>query len=262
MSNQDPQNKKLFVSKGVQQPSSLNPRAIQNYKSKKARNLSLDQYLKGILEGDRTILSRAITLIESNLHDDQALAQQIVERCLPHSGNSIRIGITGVPGVGKSTFIEAFGIELINEGSKVAVLAVDPSSEKTKGSILGDKTRMANLSVEKNAFIRPSPSSGTLGGVAQKSRETIILCEAAGFDKILVETVGVGQSETAVLGRHRHLPRHQAARRGQVLLAGDRGRRHAPVAGPALRPAGRPAVVARPHAARACASGDAIGWTT
>jgi LAO/AO transport system kinase len=143
-------------------------------------------------------LGRAITLIESQLIKDQNIAQQILEKCLPFSGNALRIGITGIPGVGKSTFIEALGKYLINQGKKIAVLAVDPSSEKTKGSILGDKTRMADLASNPNAFIRPTPSSGTLGGVAQKTRESIILCEAAGFDIILIETVGVGQSETAV----------------------------------------------------------------
>ncbi|MEX0844227.1 MAG: methylmalonyl Co-A mutase-associated GTPase MeaB [Balneolaceae bacterium] len=157
------------------------------------------EFIDGILSGNRTMLSRAITLIESNKSEHQELAQEIIEGCLPHAGNSIRIGITGVPGVGKSTFIEAFGNYVIDkENRTLAVLAVDPSSSKTKGSILGDKTRMETLSNHPKAFIRPTPTSGSLGGVARSTRETITLCEAAGFDTILVETVGVGQSETAV----------------------------------------------------------------
>jgi LAO/AO transport system kinase len=144
------------------------------------------------------VLSQAITLIESTVHKDIETAGKIIEQCLPYSGNSIRIGITGVPGVGKSTFIEAFGKYLTSIGKKLCVLAVDPSSEISKGSILGDKTRMEELSVDPNAFIRPSPSGLTLGGVARKTRETIVLCEAAGFDAIIIETVGVGQSETVV----------------------------------------------------------------
>jgi len=157
-----------------------------------------DELIKGILEGNRTILSRAITLVESTLPEHQKLARQVVEACLPHSGKSIRIGITGVPGVGKSTFIETFGKLITSKGHKIAVLAIDPSSERTKGSILGDKTRMEELASDPNAYIRPSPSSGTLGGVSRHTRESIYLCEAAGFDVIFVETVGVGQSETAV----------------------------------------------------------------
>ena len=151
-----------------------------------------------ILNGNITALGQGITLIESTLKEDEIKAQNLLSECLPKSGNSIRIGITGVPGVGKSTFIESFGKLLTSKGKKVAVLAIDPTSEKTKGSILGDKSRMTTLSAEKNAFIRPSPSSGTLGGVANKTRDSIILCEAAGFEIILVETVGVGQSETSV----------------------------------------------------------------
>jgi LAO/AO transport system kinase len=143
-------------------------------------------------------LSKAITLVESSLSKHQSVAQKVIEQCLPFTGNSIRIGITGVPGVGKSTFIEALGSYLTSLGHQLAVLAIDPSSEKTKGSILGDKTRMEKLATDKNAFIRPSPSAGTLGGVARKTKEIIVLCEAAGFDTIFVETVGVGQSETAV----------------------------------------------------------------
>lgn len=157
------------------------------------------EFIDGILSGNRMLLSRAITLIESTKRDHHEIAQDIIEGCLPHAGNSIRIGITGVPGVGKSTFIEAFGNHIIEkENRSLAVLAVDPSSSRTKGSILGDKTRMDTLSNNPNAYIRPTPTSGSLGGVAQSTRETITLCEAAGFDTILIETVGVGQSETAV----------------------------------------------------------------
>ena len=153
---------------------------------------------KEILKGNITALGQAITLVESTLPEDEKIAQKLLATCLLKCGNSIRIGITGVPGVGKSTFIETFGKLLTSQGKKVAVLAIDPTSERTKGSILGDKSRMHQLSSDKNAFIRPSPNSGTLGGVANKTRESIILCEAAGFDIILIETVGVGQSETTV----------------------------------------------------------------
>ena len=153
---------------------------------------------KEIINGNITALAKGITLIESKLLEDEKKAQYLLAKCLPKSGNSIRIGITGVPGVGKSTFIETFGKLFTSQGKKVAVLAIDPTSEKTQGSILGDKSRMLQLSNDKNAFIRPSPNSGTLGGVANKTRESIILCEAAGFEIILVETVGVGQSETTV----------------------------------------------------------------
>ena len=153
-----------------------------------------------LLDGHRRALAKAITLVESKLESHRALAQDILKQLLPHSGNSIRIGITGVPGVGKSTFIEAFGLYLIAQGKRVAVLAVDPSSPLAGGSILGDKTRMEELSRRDEAFIRPSPSEGALGGVAQKTRETMLLCEAAGYDVILVETVGVGQSEYQVAG--------------------------------------------------------------
>ncbi len=160
--------------------------------------LTAKEYAEGIKSGNRTILSKAITLIESSLPKHQKLADDIMELCLPFSGNSIRVGITGVPGVGKSTFIEALGKHLTTSGHKLAVLAIDPSSKRTKGSILGDKTRMEELAADPDAFIRPSPSAGSLGGVAKKTKEIIILCEAAGFDTIFVETVGVGQSETAV----------------------------------------------------------------
>ncbi|EMJ96760.1 methylmalonyl Co-A mutase-associated GTPase MeaB [Leptospira alstonii] len=159
---------------------------------------SAEEFVKGILAGDRVMLSRAITLVESSRNDHKELAEKIIEACLPHSGKSIRIGITGIPGVGKSTFIEAFGMYTISQGKKLAVLTIDPSSRISGGSILGDKTRMSELSRNESAFIRPSPSGDSLGGVARKTRETIYLCEAAGFDTIFVETVGVGQSETAV----------------------------------------------------------------
>lgn len=167
--------------------------------TKSKKSYSIEEIVEGILKRNITILSLAITLVESSRPEDKQLAHQIIDSCLPYSGNSKRIGITGVPGVGKSTFIESFGKYLIEEkGKKVAVLAVDPSSNKNKGSILGDKTRMETLSNLKNAFIRPSPSMGSLGGVSKATRETIILCEAAGFDTILIETVGVGQSEVEV----------------------------------------------------------------
>jgi LAO/AO transport system kinase len=159
---------------------------------------SLAEFKAGILAGDRVVLAQAITLVESELPEDQILATDLIQEILPFTGNSFRIGITGVPGVGKSSFIEVFGIRQLDAGKKVAVLAVDPSSSLSKGSILGDKTRMERLALDKRAFIRPSPSRSTLGGVAGKTREAILLCEAAGFDLILVETVGVGQSETAV----------------------------------------------------------------
>lgn len=158
-----------------------------------------NEYVSKVLKGDRVALSRAITLVESTLPKHQEVAGEILNACTKHSGNSIRIGITGVPGVGKSTFIDAFGSYLIEEaGKKVAVLSIDPSSSKSKGSILGDKTRMSALSANEKAYIRPSASGGTLGGVARKTRESIVLCEAAGYDIIIIETVGVGQSETTV----------------------------------------------------------------
>lgn len=186
--------KGLLVNEGVENLPQVNPYATFH---RKKRTLTPEEYVEGILKGDITLLSQAVTLIESSLPADQVIAQRVIELCLPYSGNSVRLGITGVPGAGKSTFIEAIGTELCHMGKKLAVLAIDPSSERTKGSILGDKTRMNELSVEANAFIRPSPSAGSLGGVARKTRETIVLCEAAGFDTIIVETVGVGQSETA-----------------------------------------------------------------
>ena len=171
---------------------------MKNYKPKK--RLDSSQYIDGVLQGDRVILSRAITIVESNLASDKKLAKDIIQAILPSSGNSIRIGITGVPGVGKSTFIESFGKHLIQLGHKVAILSIDPSSQRSKGSILGDKTRMEELATLQEAYIRPSASGDTLGGVANKTGETMLLCEAAGYDVILIETVGVGQSETAVHG--------------------------------------------------------------
>lgn len=188
-------NKKgLSVNKGVDSPGPVNP----EYRKKAGAQLTVDEYVAGIRNGNRTVLSRAITLIESSKPENRNLGEKILEKCLPYTGNSVRVGITGVPGVGKSTFIESLGKLLIEEGKKLAVLAIDPSSSYSRGSILGDKTRMPTLSTSDNAFIRPSPASGTLGGVARKSRETMLLCEAAGFDTVFVETVGVGQSETAV----------------------------------------------------------------
>ncbi|MDD4848455.1 MAG: methylmalonyl Co-A mutase-associated GTPase MeaB [Bacteroidales bacterium] len=193
--SKDPFQSALKVQEAIPQPPSVNPAWKKGHKQEL---LPIDTYIEGILSGNRVILSKAITLVESYLPEHRALAQQIIERCLPYTGNCIRIGITGIPGAGKSTFIESFGTFLTHQGHKVAVLAIDPSSQRTKGSILGDKTRMESLSVDQNAFIRPSPSAGSLGGVAQKTRESMMLCEAAQFDVIIVETVGVGQSETAV----------------------------------------------------------------
>ena len=187
----------LNVMPGIEQPVSVNP-YLKTRPRQQKRQLSIDEYVNGILAGDRVVLSRAITLVESVNPEHFDMAQTIIEKCLPHSGNSVRVGITGVPGVGKSTFIESFGKFLTARGKRLAVLAIDPSSERSKGSILGDKTRMEELSTDENAFIRPSPSGLTLGGVARKTRETSILCEAAGFDVIIIETVGVGQSETVV----------------------------------------------------------------
>ena len=185
----------LTVNGGVAQPPSVNP----YLKPRSRRPLPTSgELVEGILKGDVTTLSRAVTLVESLSPAHQAVAQEVIEKCLPYSGNSRRIGITGVPGAGKSTSIDAFGLHVLKDGGKLAVLAIDPSSERTKGSILGDKTRMERLAVHPSAFVRPSPSAGSLGGVARKTRETIVLCEAAGYNNIFVETVGVGQSETAV----------------------------------------------------------------
>jgi LAO/AO transport system kinase len=225
----DKQKSALNVMDGIEQPSKINDELVERLKTKKSKSISSKEYIEGILSGNRTILSQAITLIESSLPSHRYKAQEIIEECLKasqkpggqevrrsgseevrrqetkypassiqHPVSSIRVGITGVPGVGKSTFIEALGKHLTLQGHKLAVLAIDPSSSRSKGSILGDKTRMEELAVDPNAFIRPSPAAGSLGGVARKTRETIILCEAAGFDVIFVETVGVGQSETVV----------------------------------------------------------------
>ncbi len=176
----------------------LNPRLLSGGLDRGPRRKSAAEYIEGVLAGNRVILSQAITLTESTRPEDQKLASEVIHSCLPHAGKSLRIGITGIPGVGKSTFIESFGQLLLEKGHRLSVLAIDPSSERSKGSILGDKTRMESLTREENAYIRPSPSGGSPGGVARKTRESIILCEAAGFDRILVETVGVGQGETIV----------------------------------------------------------------
>ncbi len=184
----------LNVAEGVEDQPVVNP----HFRKRKKRELTVDEYVKGITDGNITILSQAITLIESNNPTHYAKAQEIIEKCLPYAGKSVRLGITGVPGAGKSTFIEAIGDMVTSLHHKLAVLAIDPSSERSGGSILGDKTRMESICHNPDVFIRPSPSAGSLGGVARKTRETIVLCEAAGFDVIFIETVGVGQSETAV----------------------------------------------------------------
>lgn len=187
--------KGLTVNSGVKQPPVVNP----YMKPRRRQPLpSASELVEGIVKGDIISLSKAVTLVESLAPAHQMLAREVIEKCLPYSGKSRRIGITGVPGAGKSTSIDVFGMHVLKKGGKLAVLAIDPSSERSKGSILGDKTRMEKLSQQPGAFIRPSPSAGSLGGVARKTRETIVLCEAAGYDNIFVETVGVGQSETAV----------------------------------------------------------------
>ncbi|MCF0166043.1 MAG: methylmalonyl Co-A mutase-associated GTPase MeaB [Bacteroidales bacterium] len=187
----------LQINEGVNVLPSVNPFFVPR---KRKRLLSIDEYMEGILKGDRVVLSQAITLVESSLPEHRDMAHELIVRCLREGrgDSSMRIGITGVPGAGKSTFIENFGSLVTSKGHKLAVLAIDPSSQKTGGSILGDKTRMETLCKDPNAFIRPSPSAGSLGGVARKTRESILICETAGYDYILVETVGVGQSETAV----------------------------------------------------------------
>ena len=177
--------------------SSLNPN-LKRRRPKSRSVGSVEDYVAGIRAGDRVVLSRAITLLESTKAKHQERARAVLNRCLPDTGNSLRVGITGVPGVGKSTFIEALGTRLADAGHRIAVLAIDPSSQRSKGSILGDKTRMGALAAHDNVYIRPSPTSGSLGGVARTTRETILLCEAAGFDTLFVETVGVGQSEITV----------------------------------------------------------------
>ena len=187
----------LSTGTGATPKNQVNDSYVERLRSRQRQEPSVEELVSGILHGDRTLLSRSITLVESSRFDHQRKAQEVIERCLPYGGKSVRLGITGVPGVGKSTLIEALGKHLTAHGHKVAVLAIDPSSERSRGSILGDKTRMEELSVDPNAFIRPSPSAGSLGGVARKTREIITLCEAAGFDVVIVETVGVGQSEVA-----------------------------------------------------------------
>ena len=188
----------LHEKEGVSPQETTSKAAANKIKLNRSKQHTVDEFVSNILEGNIPFLSKAITLVESTNIKHQQKANEILELCLPHANNSVRIGITGVPGVGKSTFIETFGKYLTSKGKRVAVLAVDPSSSVNKGSILGDKTRMEKLVTDKNAFIRPSPSGSSLGGVAQKTRESIILCEAAGFDTIIIETVGVGQSETQV----------------------------------------------------------------
>ena len=195
----DPKYIGLNVNAGIEKPEAVSADSVKRFLKKGKRQiLTSEEYFEGIIQGNITILSQAVTLIESNKPEHQKVAQEIIIKCLPHAGRSVRLGITGVPGAGKSTFIEALGKLITGGGGKLAVLAIDPSSERSKGSILGDKTRMEELSSDPNAYIRPSPSAGSLGGVARKTREIIILCEAAGFGTIFIETVGVGQSETVV----------------------------------------------------------------
>ncbi|QOG04094.1 methylmalonyl Co-A mutase-associated GTPase MeaB [Flavobacterium sp. MDT1-60] len=198
MSSPNKQSSSLQEKAGISPPEIINVSAISQIQKNRRKQPSSEELIAGILNGNRTALSRAITLAESTNPEHAEKANEVIKGCLPHANKSIRIGITGVPGVGKSTFIEAFGTFLTQLGKKVAVLAVDPSSSLSHGSILGDKTRMEELVKDENAFIRPSASGDTLGGVARKTRESIILCEAAGYDTIIIETVGVGQSETAV----------------------------------------------------------------
>jgi LAO/AO transport system kinase len=190
----------LSVSPGMDRPEPVNRTEVNRLKHAKKSLRSTQQLFDGIRAGDISALGRAITLVESSLLPHQSEAQDLIAACLPFSGQAFRLGITGVPGAGKSTFIEALGTHVIDQGRRLAVLAIDPSSERSKGSILGDKTRMEKLAGRSEAFIRPSPTGGTLGGVARKTRETMILCEAAGYDTLFVETVGVGQSETALHG--------------------------------------------------------------
>lgn len=198
MTKKDSHKTALSEQKGVSDPEITNASAINKIKKRRQKSIAPEQLVAEITNRNVTALSRAITLIESKNPKHLEKANSIIKHCLPHANKSVRVGITGVPGVGKSTFIEALGKHLSAQGKRIAVLAIDPSSSITKGSILGDKTRMEDLVKDTNVFIRPSPSGDSLGGVARKTRETIILCEAAGFDTILIETVGVGQSETAV----------------------------------------------------------------
>ena len=198
MNNTDKHKSNLNEVEGVKQPQKTNKTSINKIKLNRSKQPSVNEFIEQIKKGNITFLSKAITLVESTNPKHKEKASKIINACLPFANNSIRIGITGVPGVGKSTFIEALGKYLINKGKKIAVLAIDPSSSVNKGSILGDKTRMEELVKQQNVFIRPSPSGDSLGGVARKTRETIILCEAAGFDTVFIETVGVGQSETVV----------------------------------------------------------------
>ena len=210
----------LQVNSGVEQPPMVSP----YLKNRKRRpRLTVNDYVEGILKGNTAVLGQAVTLVESLVPEHQVIAQEVIERCLPHAGRSRRIGITGVPGAGKSTSIDVFGVHVLERGGKLAVLAIDPSSERSKGSILGDKTRMERLSVHPRTFVRPSPSAGSLGGVARKTRETIVLCEAAGYDTIFVETVGVGQSETAVHGMVDYFLLIQLAGTGDELQGIKRG---------------------------------------
>ena len=186
------------VMRGVDKPVQNMAGKSANSAHNRRRDLTIEDYVQGVLQQDRTVIARAITLIESNSIKHLKLAQAVLKELLPYTGNSIRVGITGVPGAGKSTFIEVLGCQLIEQEHKLAVLAIDPSSSVTRGSVLGDKTRMEKLSRSEDCFIRPSPSSGNLGGVTRKTRETILICEAAGYDVIFVETVGVGQNEITV----------------------------------------------------------------
>lgn len=198
MSDNKKKKSSMKVNEGIEKPPSINPNFGKKVRKKKDTTYPTEKYVHDIIQGNRYMLSQAITLVESSAPKHQQKAQEIIEQCLPYAGKSMRIGITGVPGVGKSTFIESFGKYLTKNSHKLAVLAIDPSSSRSKGSILGDKTRMKELSTDEHAFIRPSPAAGSLGGVARKTRESIILAETAGYDVIFVETVGVGQSETTV----------------------------------------------------------------
>ena len=188
----------LNETEGKKPGSAINPVVANKIRDSRRKELAVEDLFRQIRSGNKSALGRGITLVESDSKKKESKASELIERCLPYANNSVRIGITGVPGVGKSTFIEALGVQLADQGKKVAVLAVDPTSSVSRGSILGDKTRMDELVSHQNAYIRPSPSGDSLGGVAKKTRETIILCEAAGYDTLLIETVGVGQSETTV----------------------------------------------------------------